>query len=372
MQRFGERRRGLDVRQMGGVELDVARRGCARRGRGRRRAASQSCVPAMTSVGARIAASRVALVHVAHRGAARDVAVGAACPRASPHARDRVPDRARNAGVNQRSITAPAIAAMPPAARRRCACSSARRCRFAPRCCTARAGRCAPALDAEPHADHPAHRQPAEVHALDAETSSSADDVAAELLDRVGPGRRPDGRGRACRSAARDSARQRRHLRRPTSKVGAERIRQHEHRRVVRAVDPVVKAPSARSAKAIVRLPAGLASACAEHAVDERVRLSDVIARVEQPVEIARASRCALTRPSAVERRAGPGFVALARCTLLDTARARRACRAAAPSAIGTASAMIRPCVISRLARMRAASISRPSTTLDTVRARRR
>ena len=97
-------------------------------------------------------------------------------------------------------------------------------------------------VGAEPLSDHAAHRQPTPVHPLDIEVIEDREHVTPKTLHRIGPGRHA---GFAVAAAIiADHAKQLRerlHLRLPHLQIAAQRIRQHQGRPAVAALDRYVE-----------------------------------------------------------------------------------------------------------------------------------
>ena len=192
---------------------------------------------------------RRALVHVADRGAAAGVADGIGGEQRAARVGDRGAARRRAArGEKKRPITSSAIADMPPSStvlaarlhpsRRRAAAT----CWRAPAAVT-RSGACAAShCPIIPPSDRP---QNANAAMPSASASASTSRRAARRGSR--PAARSTRRGRGCRSAGRGSARRDRDLRIPHAVVLAERMRQHEHRRVLAAAHAVERGGITRS-----------------------------------------------------------------------------------------------------------------------------
>jgi hypothetical protein len=91
---------------------------------------------------------------------------------------------------------------------------------------------------AEPHADHPAHREATPVDLLDLQRVQHCQHIAAEHLHVVRAGRHA-GLAMPAPIIADEAEvlRQRRHLRVPHVQRGAERVRQHQHRLVLRSLN---------------------------------------------------------------------------------------------------------------------------------------
>jgi hypothetical protein len=97
-------------------------------------------------------------------------------------------------------------------------------------------------IDPQPLTDQPAHRQSAEMRALDMQRIEQTEYVMAQLLDAV----RPFGDQRLPMAARVETQHakmlgERRHLRVPHVQVGAQRVGQHQHRRSGRAFYLIVQ-----------------------------------------------------------------------------------------------------------------------------------
>ena len=150
-----------------------------------------------------------------------------------------------NAGVNQRASTASEIAAMPPALTlsMRAFHKSAGAMRAAVLARTSRsirAGAWMPShMPIMPPSDSPQN-----IDAVERQVIEQRHDVATETLDRIRSRRDTDDWPcpRVSYRNTRMAARELRHLRFPHREIGAERIREHEHRRADRTVEAVVEA----------------------------------------------------------------------------------------------------------------------------------
>ena len=94
------------------------------------------------------------------------------------------------------------------------------------------------ALAPEPLPDHAAHRQPAPMRLRDIEVVEDRQHVAAETLDRIGA--RRNARLAVAAAVVADHTkklRQRLHLRLPHLQGAAERVRQHQGRSAIAALD---------------------------------------------------------------------------------------------------------------------------------------
>ncbi len=91
-------------------------------------------------------------------------------------------------------------------------------------------------MDQKPLPDEAAHRQAAEMRALDRQRVQQRQDVAAEIVERVGAGRLPASRrGRGSQRPGFGSGRRAGRKPRPDAQIRAERVGEDQDRRILRA-----------------------------------------------------------------------------------------------------------------------------------------